>query len=171
MDTAGSAASKGLNKKVVDKFGGAITIEEAGGLLGLLVEKRVVRELLLFLKSYEEAPFVMLTDLFGVDRYGQDPRFEVVYLLNSLDMNVRLVVRVRVADGESMPTVSDIFGTANWLEREAYDMFGLRFDGHPNLTRILTVDDFDGHPLRKDFPTEGFGFDKPFVVNLEEETT
>jgi NADH-quinone oxidoreductase subunit C len=171
MDIAGSTVLKGMSKRITDKFGGAITVAEAGGSMDLLVEKMAVRDLLLFLKSYEEAPFTMLTDLFGVDRYGQDPRFEVVYLLNSLSATLRIIVRTRVADGESTPTASDIFATANWLEREAYDMFGLRFDGHPNLTRILTVDDFDGHPLRKDFPTQGYGFDRPFAVDLGEETT
>ena len=110
----------------------------------------------------------MMTDLFAVDRHGSDPRFEVVYLLNSLDLKERLVVKVRVADNEPVPTVSDLWRAADWLEREAYDMFGVRFENHPDLRRILSVEDFDGYPLRKDFPTEGYGFDEPFVVRLEE---
>ena len=123
------------------------------------MEKGKLRDLLAFLKTEKDCPFAMLTDLFPVDCFGRGPRFDLVYLLTALDGRARFVVKTRVADGEHAPTVSDIFAVADWLEREAYDMFGLHFDGHPNLTRILTVDDFDGHPLRKDFPTEGYGFD------------
>jgi NADH-quinone oxidoreductase subunit C len=158
-------------KQVTDIFGGAVAIEGAGELTGIVVEKGKLRDLLVFLKTEKDLAFTMLTDLFPVDCYGQEPRFEIVYLLLSPDKKVRLVVKTRVGDGEHAPTVSDIFSVADWLEREAYDMFGIHFDGHPNLSRILTVDDFEGHPLRKDFPTEGYGFDAPFVVNLGGETT
>jgi NADH-quinone oxidoreductase subunit C len=166
---AGNTAAENVIKKLADKFGGSIAIERAGELTSIVVDRGKLREALLFLKTDSDVLFEMLTDLFAVDCYGREPRFEVVYLLTSLGRNVRLVVKTRVGDGEPVPTVSDIFSVADWLEREAYDMFGLRFEGHPNLTRILTVDDFDGHPLRKDFPTEGYGFDKPFTVNLGEE--
>jgi NADH-quinone oxidoreductase subunit C len=166
METMKSIAPEGLTKKISDKFGASVAIEEAGGLTNVIVEKTRVHELLEYLKTTEFSP-VMMADMFPVDYYGREPRFDVVYLLHFLNMKVRMLVKARVADGEPISTVSDIFGVANWLEREAYDMFGLRFEGHPNLTRILTADDFDGHPLRKDFPTEGYGFDLPFAVDLE----
>jgi NADH-quinone oxidoreductase subunit C len=171
MGTAESNTIDGAVKRATGVFGGAIFVEGTGELTSIVVEKSKLRDLLAFLKTEKDLAFTMLTDLFPVDCYGREPRFEIVYLLNSLERKVRLVVKTRIADGEHAPTVSDIYGVADWLEREAYDMFGLQFDGHPNLTRILTVDDFEGHPLRKDFPTEGYGFDKPFVVNLGGETT
>jgi NADH-quinone oxidoreductase subunit C len=111
----------------------------------------------------------MLTDLFIVDYFPRNPRFEAVYLLTSLDTKERVVLKVRLNDGERLSTASDIFSSADWLEREAFDMFGIRFDNHPDMRRILMVEDFEGHPLRKDFPTEGYGFDKRFKVELEEE--
>jgi NADH-quinone oxidoreductase subunit C len=167
---AGNNAADGAVRRVVDTFGASVSLQDAGELHGLLVDKAKLHEVLHFLKTEKETPFAMLTDLFPIDLETKEPRFEVVYLLNSLDAKARLVVKTRLNDGEAAQTVSDLFGTANWLEREAYDMFGLRFEGHPNLTRILMVDDFDGHPLRKDFPTQGYGFEQPFVVDLEKET-
>ena len=171
MGITGNVVIDSAIKKVSDAFGASVAIEKAGELASIVADKGKLHELLVFLKAEKDLSFTMLTDLFAVDCYGRAPRFEVIYLLNSLSNNARLVVKIRVGDGEPVPTVSDIYGTADWLEREAYDMFGLRFAGHPNLTRILTVDDFEGHPLRKDFPTEGYGFDEPFVVDLEQETT
>jgi NADH-quinone oxidoreductase subunit C len=150
-------------------FGASLTCEQAGGFLSVITGKDVLRDVLLFLKTDEGLGYTMMTDLFAVDRSGSEPRFEVVYLLNSLQLKERVVVKVRVADGESVPTVSDLWRAADWLEREAYDMFGVRFENHPDLRRILSVEDFDGYPLRKDFPTEGYGFEEPYVVKLEEE--
>jgi len=95
--------------------------------------------------------FTGLTDLTAVDRHPGVPRFEVVYLLTSLVPPARLRLKVRVADGETVPSATRRWPGANWLEREVYDLFGIRFDGHPDLTRILMPDDWEGYPLRKDF--------------------
>jgi len=113
----------------------------------------VSRERLLDVCDYlkREEKFNLLTDLTAVDRYGSDPRFEVVYNLYSFAHNQRLRLKVRLADAETVPSVTPVWGAANWLEREAYDMFGIRFDGHPNLKRILMPDEWRGHPLRKDY--------------------
>lgn len=95
----------------------------------------------------------VLTDLTAVDRFPAEPRFEVVYLLTGYAPPVRLRLKARLS-GEA-PVIASVTGLwpgANWLEREVYDMFGIRFEGHPNLTRILMPDDWEGHPLRKDFP-------------------
>jgi NADH-quinone oxidoreductase subunit C len=111
----------------------------------------------------------MLIDLCGVDYFGENPRFEVVYLIRSMRDGDRVRIKVRV-EGEELETVSDLWSAANWLERETYDMFGIKFKNHPDLRRILLPEDFNGHPLRKDFPVEGFDFDRPFEVKLEEES-
>lgn len=95
----------------------------------------------------------VLTDLTAVDRHPATPRFEVVYLLTWYAPPVRLRVKTR-ADGDApvVPSVTPLWPGANWLEREVFDLFGIRFEGHPDLTRILLPDDWEGHPLRKDFP-------------------
>ncbi len=169
MTTARLTISDKAIKRLSAQFAGSVAVETAGFQTNAVVEKSRLRDILLFLKKEEGLAYSMLTDLFVVDHHPKDPRFEIVYLLTSWELKDRVVVKVRLVDGERMPTVSDLFDAANWLEREAYDMFGVRFDDHPHLRRILMVEDFDGHPLRKDFPTEGYGFDKPFKAELEEE--
>ncbi|MDR7415343.1 MAG: NADH-quinone oxidoreductase subunit C [Armatimonadota bacterium] len=97
--------------------------------------------------------FEMLTDLTAWDRYPTEPRFEVVYHLLSLSRRERLRVKTRVPGSDPvLPTAIPLFAGANWFERELWDLFGIRFVGHPDLTRILLPDDWEGHPLRKDYP-------------------
>ena len=91
-------------------------------------------------------------DLLGI----RAPRFEVIYNLLSLKLNNRITVKVALNDGEQVPTASAVFSTANWFEREAFDMYGIKFANHPDLRRILTDYGFEGHPLRKDFPLTGY---------------
>jgi len=112
------------------------------------------------LRDDEPLAFDFLADLCGVDRRPAAPRFEVVYHLYSVRHGHRL--RVKVALGEEDPVIDSVTGvweTADWHERECFDLFGIRFRNHPDLRRILLPDDFEGHPLRKDFPLEGM--DKP----------
>lgn len=167
--TESSNTKSAMIDKLSGKFGSSVTFEMAGSQPTAVVDKVKLREVLSFLKSASDFGSPMLTDLFPVDYFPKNPRFEVVYLLTSLQTKERLVIKVRLNDGERVGSVSDIFASAEWLEREAFDMFGIRFDNHPDMRRILMVEDFDGFPLRKDFPTEGYGFDKPFKVELEEE--
>lgn len=97
--------------------------------------------------------FNVLTDLTVVDFLAREPRFEVVYHLFSMPRNHRLRVKIRVVeDDAAVPSVSSLWKSANWLEREAWDMFGIRFIDHPDLRRILMYEEFRGHPLRKDYP-------------------
>ena len=104
----------------------------------------------------EKEGFTYLVDLTAVDWKDRQPRFDVLLLLHSFSRGQeRLRLKAGAADGEAFPSVSGVWETANWMEREAYDMYGIRFDGHPDLRRILTWDGFQGHPLRKDFPIEG----------------
>jgi NADH-quinone oxidoreductase subunit C len=147
----------------------AFTVEQSREGSVFVVAKNRVKEFLKTMKEEDSLSFEMLTDLFGVDRFTAKPRFEIVYLLNSLKNGARVTVKTRIEGTEAVETASDIWKAAEWLEREVYDMFGIDFKNHPDLRRILLTDDFEGHPLRKDFPTEGYDFDKPFVVEFEEE--
>jgi NADH-quinone oxidoreductase subunit C len=110
-----------------------------------------------FLKDDSGCRMLLLADLCGVDmiRLRPEPRFDVVYHLTGIDTRERITLKVAVADGGEVPTVTGVWRGANWHEREAFDMFGIRFAGHPDPRRILMPEDFDAHPLRKDFPLEG----------------
>lgn len=124
--------------------------------LTVLCRKQEIVKLLTFLRDDKTCQFKQLIDVCGVDWLGRDgERFDVVYHLLSLIKNLRLRVKVQVAEGDSVPTVTGVFASANWYERETYDMYGIPFEDHPDLRRILTDYDFDGFPLRKDFPLEG----------------
>jgi len=121
---------------------------------------RVKREHLLevsrFLKEDPATTFNFLSDLCGVDYMGREPRFEVVYHLYSMEHKHRLRMKVSLAESDlSIPSVVSIWKTANWHERECFDLLGITFSDHPDLTRILTPDGFKDHPLRKDFPLRG----------------
>lgn len=116
----------------------------------LLVRRESIFSLMKLLK--EEFHFDMLADLTAVDYLGQQPRFEIVYHLNSLQQNIRLRVKAGVDENEEVDSVTALWPIANWLEREVWDMFGIRFKNHPDLRRILMYEEFQGHPLRKDYP-------------------
>jgi NADH-quinone oxidoreductase subunit C len=110
-----------------------------------------------FLKSDPELDFNFLSDITPVDRYPIEPRFEVNYHLVSINRRDRLRLKVKVTSKDpTVPTVTGIWPTANWHEREAWDLMGVKFEGHPNLKRILLPDDWEGHPHRKDYPVEGY---------------
>lgn len=130
------------------------------------VSKGEIFEICEFLHSDSDLQYRLLTDLCGLDFFPQTPRFGVVYLLYSMKSNQRLRVKTRVGETESIPSVESIWKAANWYEREAYDLFGITFDNHPDLRRIMLWDGYEGHPLRKDFPVEGPDFDKPFVPEV-----
>ena len=153
-----------------EKFPEAVRgVEEFRGETTVTIDKGQLRAVLKFLKESETLLYDLLVDVAGVDSGSGSPRFLVAYLLHSTKFNNRLRIKIRVAEGAALDTVSDIWKAADWLEREVYDMFGIRFSDHPDLRRILLTDDFVGHPLRKDFPLKGVDFDKPFPVCLEEE--
>jgi NADH-quinone oxidoreductase subunit C len=106
-----------------------------------------------FLRSDPRTLFDVLVDITAVDYPGRKFRFEVVYHLLSFSLHHRIRIKVLVqSDKPAVPTLCGLWGSANWLEREVWDMFGVEFAGHPNLTRILLYPEFEGHPLRKDYP-------------------
>lgn len=121
----------------------------------VIIKKEDIAEVCRFLKSDPDLSFDFLSDLCGVDYMGREPRFEVVYHLFSIDKHHRIRFKAMVGKGEKISSVVGIWGTADWHEREAFDMYGIIFEGHPNLTRILMPEDWDGHPLRKDYPLKG----------------
>ena len=132
----------------------------------LVVKTDQILEVFTFLFQDPDLSYDYLTDLCGVDYKPRKPRFEVVYHLCSTEHDRRLRVKVPLEEGNSLPSVESVWKAANWYERETYDMLGIRFENHPDLKRILTWEDFEGYPLRKDFPVKGKDFDKPFVPEL-----
>lgn len=106
------------------------------------------------LKEDPDLRYDFLSDLTAVDRLREHPRFEVVYHLCSLQFKRRIRLKVQVEEGEAVPSVTQVWGTADWHEREVYDMFGVGVEGHPDLRRILMPEDWEGHPLRKDYPVQ-----------------
>ncbi|MBU2958212.1 NADH-quinone oxidoreductase subunit C [Paracoccus sp. 1_MG-2023] len=109
-----------------------------------------------FLRSDSSCRFSTLVDITAVDWPQRAQRFDVVFHLLSMYQNHRIRVKVAVREDEMLPTLTGVFPSANWFEREIFDMFGILFSGHPDLRRLLTDYGFDGHPLRKDFPTTGY---------------
>jgi NADH-quinone oxidoreductase subunit C len=119
----------------------------------LVLRKEAILDVARLLKEDPELQFNLLTDITAVDYLGRHPRFEIVYHFLSLKFNRRL--RIKLPSDEPYPVVKSLtplWKTANWLERECFDMYGIRFEGHPNLARILLYEPFEGHPLRKDYP-------------------
>jgi NADH-quinone oxidoreductase subunit C len=126
------------------------------GELCLQVRTSAVAKVLTFLKDDPACLFKQLVDLCGVDWPGREQRFDVVYHLLSMKHNQRIRVKVQADEDTAVPSVTGVFKAAGWFEREAWDMYGVRFSDHPDLRRILTDYGFEGHPLRKDFPLTGY---------------
>ena len=123
----------------------------------VVVPQEHLRRAAEYLAGEASLGFSYLSDITTVDRFPLEPRFEVNYHLVSLDRRDRLRLKVRIQGADpSVASVTSIWPTANWHERENFDLFGIRFEGHPNLSRILMPDDWEGFPLRKDYPVEGY---------------
>ncbi|RMF34654.1 MAG: NADH-quinone oxidoreductase subunit C [Alphaproteobacteria bacterium] len=128
----------------------------AHGELTLIVAPSRLRDLVAFLAEDRSCEFTTLIDICGVDHPEREKRFEVVYHLLSMRQNMRIRLKLQLREDEIAPSLCDIHPSANWYEREVFDMFGILFSEHPDLRRILTDYGFRGHPLRKDFPTTGY---------------
>lgn len=124
--------------------------------LAITVDRDVVVTVLTFLRNDVNCQFKQLMDVTAVDHPGRQPRFDVVYNLLSPSHNRRIRIKVRTDEATPVPTATTVFNSANWWERETWDMFGVLFAGHPDLRRILSDYGFEGHPLRKDFPLTGY---------------
>ncbi len=112
--------------------------------------------IILFLKDHPNTSFDVLVDICAVDYPDRKNRFEIVYQLLSISLNLRMKLKLKVKEDEPVESLSNIYPCANWYEREIWDLFGISFENHPDLRRILTDYDFEGFPLRKDFPLTGF---------------
>ena len=113
-------------------------------------------DVIIFLKSNDKLKFRQLIDIAGVDYPDDEKRFKLIYLLLSHEKNIRIKVSINFEVEKKIPTITKIYPSANWMEREVFDMYGIEFKDHPDLRRILTDYNFEGHPLRKDFPLTGF---------------
>lgn len=148
------------------------SVEEFRDEAHVFVTPEQVVEVLTWLR--DKQGFELLSTITAVDYWpqalspqGEEPRFHVIYQLTSVSQNLSVQVRVPAAASRPVvPTVSGVYASANWREREVWDMFGIRFEGHPDLRRILMPQDWEGHPLRKDYP---LGYEEPqFTFNFEE---
>lgn len=126
-----------------------------GDIIAYKASKDSLLSILKFIKENAQLRFTILTDLFVADFPAKIDRFEIVYSLLSLKLNKRLIIKINIEEDDTLPSVSQIYSAACWYEREAFDMFGINFDGCPDHRRILTDYGFKGHPLRKDFPLTG----------------
>jgi len=123
----------------------------------IVLNRSAIREACAILRDDADLRFNFLVDITCVDWYPNEPRFDVVYHLLSIPRHERLRLKVRLGSGDtSLESVTSVWPSANFFEREVYDLFGVRFSGHPNLRRIMMPEDWEGHPLRKDYPVEGY---------------
>jgi NADH-quinone oxidoreductase subunit C len=152
----GKLTNEELFKNIQDQFADKVTVlGEPYGLLTLETSRESIIEVLTYLKNTPALQFIYLTDITGIHYPEQEKQIGVIYHLHSLVNNVRVRIKVFLADGDvHIPTATTIWDGANWMERETYDYFGIIFDGHPDLRRILNVDDMTAFPMRKEFPLE-----------------
>ena len=152
----GKIANEDLLKKIGDKFPGQYTVVgEPFGLLTLETTRDQILDILSYLKTDPALQFIYLTDITAIHYPGTEKQIGVLYHLHSLVNNVRIRLKVFLNDGDvHIPTATTLWNGANWMERETYDLFGVIFDGHPDLRRILNVDDMTVFPMRKEYPLE-----------------
>ena len=152
----GKITNEELLKNIQDQFADKVTVVgEPYGLLTLETTRENIIDILSFLKNSPALQFIYLTDITGIHYPEQEKPIGVIYHLHSLVNNVRIRLKVFLADGDvHIPTATTLWEGANWMERETYDFFGIQFDGHPDLRRILNVDDMTAFPMRREFPLE-----------------
>lgn len=145
-----------LLKRIGEKFDQQVTlVGEPYGLLTVETGREQIIDLLTFLKTDAALQFIFLTDITAIHYPEQEKQIGIIYHLHSLTTNTRIRIKVFLTDGDvHIPTATVLWDGANWMERETYDFFGVIFDGHPDLRRILNVDDMTAFPMRKEFPLE-----------------
>ena len=146
---------KNTKKIILDNFNKNINFYYNDNYLGLNVNRSEVYTITKFLKDNENLLFDQLIDITAIDYPSRDFRFDIIYIFISLTLNQRIIVKSPVSENDNLDSISLIHKSANWYERECYDLFGIKFINHPDLRRIMTDYNFEGHPLRKDFPLTG----------------
>jgi NADH-quinone oxidoreductase subunit C len=150
VDASGHPSVQAIRAALSDTV---VSAKEFAGQVTVVVRKDAIARVARHLKDDQD--FKYCVDVTAVDWKDKSPRFEVVYHFYSFSKNARIRVKCAAADGEDVPSIAAVFLSSNWCEREIWDMFGIKFSGHPDLRRILTWEGFNGFPLRKDFPLEG----------------
>ena len=141
-----------INSELTTKINNSIIKHDN---LKLFIDEEDLIEVLLFLKNNEKTKFRQLIDITAVDYPEKEKRFKIIYFLLSHEKNVRASIEYEIKENHIIPSITSIYPSANWMEREVFDMYGVSFKDHPDLRRILTDYNFEGHPLRKDFPLTG----------------
>ena len=148
---------EGFGKDLAATLPGAVTAQVFDrGELTLIVKVEEIVRVLSYLRDNSQCPFEQLIDITGVDWPRRAKRFDVVYHLLSVSKNARVRVKTETDENTPVPSISELYATANWFERETFDMYGISFADHPDLRRLLTDYGFSGYPLRKDFPLTGY---------------
>jgi NADH-quinone oxidoreductase subunit C len=146
-----------LVKRPKERFASSILETEVfRGEVTHVIKKEALLDISMFLQSDKELRMDYLSDVLGVDYHPRTPRFEVVYQLYSTTKKLRLRLKLKLEEGETVPSVTGLWRAAGFPEREVFDMFGIVFDGHPDLKRIYMPHDWEGFPLRKDYPLRGY---------------
>jgi len=144
---------KSINSELSSKIKNSSIDDEE---LLIEIDEKDLADVVQFLKSYESCKFKQLIDIVGADYPENEKRFELIYLFLSHENNLRIKLLIKFEINHAINSITKIFPSANWMEREVFDMYGIKFKNHPDLRRILTDYGFKGHPLRKDFPLTGF---------------
>ena len=147
-----SDVEKKINSELTTKINDSKIVHEQ---LYLSIDSEDLPNVILFLKTNKDTKFKQLIDITAVDYPENSKRFKMVYLFLSHQFNQRIIISSLINENEVVPSLTKIFPSANWMEREVFDMYGVKFKDHPDLRRILTDYGFEGHPLRKDFPLTG----------------
>ncbi len=158
---------KAAADKAQERFGKDVIVDRCDfrGDTTLTVATQSLVEVVRWMRSV--AGFDMLVNLCSVDNFGESPRFEVVYTLTQAENGVNITLKVKVNEGEEVPSIVGEFGGANWQEREVWDLMGIKFANHPDMRRILMWEGYPYHPLRKDFPVQGLPTELPGVAFTE----
>ena len=147
-----SDLEKKINSELNTKINDSKTVHEQ---LYLSIDNEDLLDVILFLKTNKDTKFKQLIDITTVDYPENSKRFKMIYLFLSHQFNQRIIISSLINENEVVPSLTKVFPSANWMEREVFDMYGVKFKDHPNLRRILTDYGFEGYPLRKDFPLSG----------------